>query len=148
MASQTANKKYQYDAIFHGHTLDFWVQEAHKANCRANNWKYTPLKRGAFGYDNILVSMFYLFDYLKHNGFENKDAMANAVHLGWCENYIYWRDNKPHKQFPDLYFAPAKSLSDKRRDLCAQQDYKDLPDDEKAKDHVFVNFVLSKLESH
>lgn len=107
MASQTANSKYQYDTIYHGQSLDHWIQSAHKKNCSVNGWKYMPLKRGAFGYDNIAISLVYLFDYITKFGKHDTEMMADAIHRGWCENYIYWRDNKPHKQFPNHYFAPA-----------------------------------------
>jgi argininosuccinate synthase len=60
---KTANGQYEYTK-----QLNILVQKAHKYNCDENKWCvssetgsiasafYTPLKKGAFGYDNLIVS--------------------------------------------------------------------------------------------
>ena len=52
-AYQTANKKYKYNQIIKNKSLDEWVQNLHKYNCEYNNWKFTLLKKGSYGYDNL-----------------------------------------------------------------------------------------------
>ena len=113
--------------------LKHWVQMCHQEN----KWNYNPLKKGSFGYDNIVVSLVKFFSKTSTSSDEN-----DAIHQGWQENYIYWRDNKPFLPLNiSLYTKPAKSLGDERRDMCAVTTYKDLPEDEKEKDLIFVKAV-------
>lgn len=146
-ATRTANGKYSYDDIYYGHSIDFWVQKCHQENCTVNRWNYRPLRKGAFGYDNIVVSLVYLFKGLKHN-FVYCEHLASLVHDGWKENYLYWRDNLPGKK-EGPYYPPAQALGDLRRDECAASRYLDLPEDEKEKDRVLASqvFKLIKAES-
>jgi len=141
MATLTANGRYKYDDIYYGAKLDQWVQEAHRANCKANGWSYQPLKKGAFGYDNIAVSLVYLFDAFYETS--DNDELASAVHNGWCENYLYWRDNKPYLTNTN-YHRPAKAIGDALRNKCAELPYDKLPKDEQVKDMVFVHFVKNR----
>lgn len=143
----TANGKYKYSKIIFDKSLRIWVQEAHRYNCLQNKWKYFPLKEGAFGFDNIALSLMKVLIKIKKDNsmLKKKNTMAKYIHLGWCENYIYWRDNEPYNQ-NDFYIKPAKKLGDKRRNECANTKYKDLPEDEKNKDMVFVNFIKKKLD--
>ena len=107
MATNTANGKYSYEDTFNEITLGEWVNLNHKENCKLNNWSYTPLRPGAFGFDNIACSLIWFF-----NVYDNTDdshSLAEAVHNGWIENYLYWRDNKPWMTNPN-YFKPAKAI--------------------------------------
>lgn len=150
LPNKTANGQYCYEDTYYGQPMDSWVQWCHQDNCVANGWRYTPLARGAFGYDNIVVSLHFLFEEIGvcHDASveelllpENQERLADAIHRGWCENYIYWRDNKPKAP----YRAPAKPLGDARRNACATETYAELPEDEKEKDQLFVRFVLNRL---
>ena len=147
MATETANQKYQYNQTFYGRTLDDWVQLVHKNNATVNNWKYFPLKKGAFGYDNLVISLSYLFtksgNVLQSQSINN-DFLADLVHRGWIENYLYWRDNKPWNSNSN-YFKPAQPLGDDRRNLCAKTEYAQLPDEEKVKDKDIANFICKNL---
>lgn len=140
---KTANGKYRYDTIYHGRSLDQWVQGCHKYNCEINNWKYQPLRKGAFGYDNLTVSLVHLFEKLNNMGVEvnTLETLASEVHNGWCENYIYWRDN----EIKAPYRPPATKLGDERRNLCSVTSYIDLHDDEKGKDRIIVKYILGQL---
>jgi hypothetical protein len=144
-ATKTANGKYCYNNVYYGKTLDAWVNECHKANCAKNGWRFQPLRRGAFGYDNIVVSLVYLFRSIETNK-GDKDVLCDAVHQGWCENYQYWRDNQPWKT-DVAYSAPLKPLGDAQRDMCLTTSYVNLPKDEQDKDLLFVDYVLSILSS-
>lgn len=147
MATVTANQKYKYDQTYHGHTLDQWIQLVHKNNAEVNKWKYFPLKKGAFGYDNLAISLVYLF--LKGGDFLQKDCehvnqLADLVHKGWIENYTYWRDNQPWLT-NNNYFKPAQALGDDRRNLCASTEFADLPEEEKVKDVDIATYVCKNL---
>lgn len=137
MASKTANGKYMYNSVHYNKSMDSWVQKAHKSNCIANGWRHSHIKKGAFGYDSIVVSLNHLFEKLKTT--TDPEKLAEAVHQGWCENYIYWRDNKPSTP----YTQPLRPLNDNRRNRCAELPYDKLNENEK--DRVFVNFVLEQL---
>jgi hypothetical protein len=100
----TANKKYNYDDIYHNKTLDEWCVNIHKYMSFQSHWKYYPLEQGAFGYDNIILSIGNTFD--KYNDDMSLDDISSLIHIavtvlnysannGWIKNYIYWRDNKP-----------------------------------------------------
>ena len=147
MASVTANQKYKYNQVFHGHSLDSWIQIVHKNNAEVNKWKYFPLKQGAFGYDNLAISLAYMFtqgdSFLVNDN--QTDNLANLIHKGWTENYLYWRDNKPWLTNTN-YFKPAQALGDDRRNLCANTNYCDLPEDEKVKDRDIAQFVCNYLK--
>ncbi|MDB4769562.1 hypothetical protein OAG24_01215 [bacterium] len=153
-ATKTANGKYDYKQIVRGKPLDDWVQATHKVNCEKNNWDYRALKRGAFGYDSIAVSIMRLIEFLKEREIElasqfpdSKNAkcidlekMSSLVHDGWAENYIYWRDNKPYET-GGMYFKPFNDVGDKRRDKCAAKEFISLPEAEKAKDRMIASYV-------
>ena len=143
MATVSANGKYNYsyDASYNGttKTLDQWVQACHKINCQENGWAFNPLKKGAFGYDNIAVCLVHFFTLASHNPNATEDELADAIHRGWCENYLYWRENKPWLPTKtSLYTKAAKPLGDAQRNMCAETKYQDLPKEEKDKDIVFV----------
>ena len=151
-ATTSANGKYTYDKKYFGKTLDVWINTAHKFNCESNKWKYMPLKKGAFGYDNLCVSLVKVFKYIKAKQDKDEDyifdvdSLANRIHRGWIENYLYWRDNTPWKNKEFTYYKPAKAINDTRRNECADTDYNDLPQDEKDKDIIFANFIINSLK--
>ena len=152
--SISANKKYSYKDIHYNHTLDEWVNIAHFYLSEKSGWKFYPLKPGAFGYDNLVVSLVYLFNNLAKEPLrdgkksvydEDLESMASAVHEGWIENYKFWRDNSPFLT-NNFYKKPASALGDERRENCAKTVYYDLPEDEKEKDRSIVFAVLDQLQ--
>ena len=145
MATVTANGQYKYNQIFINKTLDEWIQLTHKNNAQINNWKFWPLKKGAFGYDNLAISIGDLFT--KHpdiEKFSQSDIhqLADVIHTGWVTNYLYWRDHKPWVNNTN-YTKPAQSLGDSRRNTCAQTDYSQLPLEEQKKDIDIVTSILN-----
>lgn len=149
MVNVSANGKYNYDKIIFDMTIDEWVQKAHKFNCKENGWKYNPLKKGMFGYDNLVLSLMKPLKKIKKNKnllSEDKiDKISKFIHKGWCENYIYWRDFEPYKTGD--YIKPSKKLNDNRRNNCAITKFKELPEDEKEKDRLFARFILIELSN-
>ncbi len=152
----SANKKYAYKDVYYNHTLDEWVNIAHFQLSKKSGWDYHPLKPGAFGYDNLIASLVYLFQNLANKPQkdgrntlydEEIESMASAVHEGWIENYLYWRDNSPFLT-NSFYKKPASALGDERREKCAKTVYYDLPDDEKDKDRYIVMAVLDQLQKN
>lgn len=148
-AFQTANKQYNYDDIIFNKKISEWIQDAHKYNCKINNWKYMPLKKGAFGFDNLVVSLMKVFDnILKNKEIINNDIeICKLIHIGWQENYLFWRDNNPHYiNFSNQkYIKPSKTLGDERRNKCAITEYENLPEDEKNKDIVFAKYIKQNI---
>ena len=138
MATVTASKKYSYEEQVGGKSLAEWVDVLHLHNCSQNGWYYRPLRPGAFGYDNLV--------YTVAAGFESQDrselGLARAIHQAWAENYRYWRDHQPYLG-NKIYFKASKPLGDDRRNLCAQQTFDELPEDEQEKDLVLARCLLS-----
>ena len=149
-AIESANSKCACDKKYFGKTLDVWVGMAHKFNCESNKWKHIPLKKGAFGYDNLCVSLARALKYIKARLDEDYvfdiEKIANKIHIGWTENYLYWRDNSPWKNKEYIYYKPAKAIGDARRNNCAELDYDDLPQDEKDKDIIIAKFITRTLK--
>jgi hypothetical protein len=149
MATETANKQYKYSVKYHNKTLDQWIQIVHKKNAIINKWKVTPLKPGAFGYDNLALSIATVFDNIPDIKEYNKEksdiieTMADLIHKGWIINYLYWRDNKPWQS--KEYTKPAQPLGDERRNKCASLDFTKLPEEEKLKDINIANFLYEEL---
>jgi hypothetical protein len=142
MATCTANQLVQYNSVAFGKTYSEWVDKAHAYNCSQNGWKCAPLKPGAYGYDNIVMSLHKVFS--EPNFERSVEDISRLIHDGWAENYRYWVDVKPYKT-DDKYIKPSKPINDKRRNECAVTPYKDLPEDEQEKDRVFARFVLQNL---
>ena len=62
------------------------VQELHKYNSKQNGWKIFPLKEGAFGFDNLVISICYTLNKVKtEEKLKNKDneKLADYVHRDW-----------------------------------------------------------------
>lgn len=142
-AIQTANRIYEYSQEFYGISLDTWVQNAHKSSCIAYGWKHFPLKKGAFGYDNLAVSIGHALSHF--TTINNIDVVSDLIHQGWCVNYIYWRDHQPWLDSTYKYIQPYAPLGDDRRNVCAQTVFQDLDQEEKDKDIVLAKFVISVL---
>ena len=137
MATCTANKKYNYDDIFHNKTLDYWIQECHKYNCEISGWKYNPLKKGAYGYDNLAIVLGNIFTHKDENLCEN-------IHSSWIENYIYWRDNEPYINNKN-YIKPYSPLNDTRRNMLVNLKFAELDEEEKKKDEIIRDFIKNNF---
>jgi hypothetical protein len=143
--NKTAYKSYYYNMDIGFDTkskLDTAIQKLHKYNSERNRWKYIPLKQGSFGYDNLAISIVYTLNKIKSKEkLENKsiEKVADYVHCAWSKNYVYWRDNEPWLN--GTYIKSAKKLDDKNRNLLAETNYEDLPEDEKEKDRIIARFI-------
>jgi len=142
MALITANGDYKYSDIHYNKTLDEHVQECHKYNCKKNDWKYIPLKKGGFGYDNLAVSISFTLNKMKDIKEITIDNVAKLVHEGWCINYIYWRDNQPWIT-NNKYSKPFVPLNDDRRNKCAELSYDKLDKEEQEKDCIIAEYIIS-----
>lgn len=166
-AIQTANGMYNYSQEFYGVPLDTWVQNTHKYNCEANKWDYRPLKKGAFGYDNLAVSIGNALSKYEPDR-EYSDAiytslykvprmiylrhpskiywLCHYIHEGWSMNYIYWRDNSPEKSTEYKYYAPFNPINDERRNHCAVTEFVWLSKEEMDKDEIIAEFLHDEIE--
>ena len=133
--TKTANGMFNYNEVYGNRKLSEWADICHRELSRESKWKYIPLKPGSFGFDNMIMSIGYLFENFTENTIEH---LADLIHQGWAINYIYWRDNKPKSP----YISPAKALGDKRRNDCAIIGYQNLPDDEKDKDRIIARTLM------
>lgn len=144
---KTANGQYDDNDEYVGLKLSEWAQRCHKHLSQHSGWYYSPLQQGQFGYDNMLVSVGHCLENMdfETGGFTAGD-LAPLVHDGWCLNFRYWCDNKPWTTGAGGVFKkPKKTLNDKRRDECLRTEYTDLPDDEKDKDLIVAEEIISIL---
>ena len=141
--TSTANNLYTFDTEYAGKPMKEWVTAAHKDMSLKSGWKYFPLSPGTFGYDNQAHSLGHVFD--NYEDGMNRDQIACLVHEGWCINYLFWRDHKPWLK-DKSYKAPSKPLNDKRRNECTAQTYDQLPQDEKDKDLMIADYILSQTQ--
>ncbi len=142
-ATTTADGRYHYTNVMRlGRTLDIWVQLMRKHNSNVHGWYYRPLERGGYGYDALCCSIMNVFDAIQMS--TNEWALARAVHAGWTENYVYWRDNMVPPRSP--YRAPSYPLGDSRRDQCAASIFDELPKDEQEKDLIIARGLKAEIE--
>ena len=128
------------DGLINYDTIPF-VNEVHKHNCLVNGWKYTELKRGMFGFDNLIHS---IHEALFTDNYEKTiENVARKIHIGWCKNYIYWRENLPYLRKDYKYYNPAKPINDERRNYCASTSFDELNDEEKEKDVILAKFLIN-----
>lgn len=140
MQNKTANGEFYYYDVVNNKTLDEWVQEIHKHMSTVSGWEYRPLKQHSYGYENILMSLVYASNYMNSTKSRDVNEIANEIHLGWCANYKYWRDNEPAKD--GIHIKPFTPLGDERRNMCANTHFNNLPDDEKHKDIMIAEYIL------
>ncbi len=146
VATISANQVVLYNKIYYNRTLEEWVEIVNKYNSSVNNWNYYKLSSGTFGFDNIVLSLYHLFENSKENELkeENMEHLAHLIHEGWIINYTYWRDNEPWLKNQE-YTKPYNPLGDKRRNNCASTKYINLSEEEKEKDRIIVKSILSEF---
>ena len=144
-AIRSANGEYNYDTKIFYMTLNDWANQAHKFNCISNNWAFSPLKPGSFGYDNLIVSLGYTLTNCSTFTENDVEIIANLIHEGWIKNYTFWRDKKPWLNNDYKYYKPFNHLNDERRNNCAILDYHKLPQEEKDKDIILAKFLIGKI---
>lgn len=139
----TANGVFKYDHPFNTIPLSDWVQTVNNHMSYTYGWKASSLQPGAFGYDNMCMSIGRLFQNLTFD----VEAASDIVHEAWIENYTYWVTNKPWNgsatHSKGVYRKPKNALGDERRERCAATKYADLPDDEKEKDRVIARYIIN-----
>ncbi len=143
MASQTANGYFDYNQEFFNFRLDELIYLTHKELSTKLKWKYFPLKRGSFGYDNMATSIGLFLENIKST--YTLDEASDLVHKGWCINYIWWKYCKPYELLPELYHKPSKPLNDKRRNLLANTKYEDLPEKDKETNKIIAKYLFQFL---
>lgn len=136
-ASCTANGVFKYEHAFNTIPLSEWVQAVNNHMSCTYGWKATPLQPGAFGYDNMCMSIGRLFQNLTFD----VEIASDIVHEAWIENYTYWVTHKPWKG--GEYRKPKNALGDERRERCAATKYADLPEDEKHKHRVIGRYIIN-----
>ena len=145
IAKETANKQYQYDDIVRGKSLHDWATEVNSRLCTLNEWKVSPLKKGSFGYDTIIVSIGNAFQETDTMEIIRKSDLADKVHQGWAANYLYWRDHCPYENENGLYIKPSNPFGDVHRDLCALQSYSEVSIDVREKADLIAGILLNLL---
>ena len=145
ISRQTATGEFDYNQTFYDTTLDELIFLTHKDLSSKLKWKYFPLKRGSFGYDNMAMSIGTMLRTLSNDDIEQA---AELVHQGWVKNYKWWRDIGPHKLLPDIYIGPSKPLGDKRRNQLANCKYSDLPESEKETNLIIARYLLNYSSYH
>jgi hypothetical protein len=142
----TADSSIMYGTEIKGKSLDEWVQLCHKYNCDKNGWKFNPLKKGAYGYDNLCYSIFYAaFDVIVMGKSVSLHMCSTRIHAAWVKNYVYWRDNHPEERTDVKYYAPYNKLGDDRRNNLVKLSFDELPKEEQDKDTIIAEFCLNHI---
>jgi hypothetical protein len=145
IATETANKQFQYDAIVRGKSLHYWALKANASFCRAKNVKVFSLHRGTFGYDNMIMSIGYAFQETTSMEILRKSDIASKIRQGWITNYVYWRDNQPYKNENSPYIATHTPLGDDYIDMRALLPYSELSAEEKEQGDFMAEILMNLL---
>ncbi len=147
VATISANNSVIYSKVYYDYSLEEWVEIVHKYNSLKHNWNYIKLEAGTFGFDNIVISLYYLFENSNYDDLResNIEKLSNLIHEGLIINYIYWRDNRPWEKSED-YIKPYSPLGDERRNYCAETKYNELNEEEKEKDRIIVKCILENIQ--
>lgn len=144
IATCTADGKILYENY---HDL---VQNVHEENCKFFGWKFTPLRPGAYGYDNLVYAIHDTFNFLEKEkdskDEKNPENIAEIIHQSWIKNYVFWRDNTPYEK-SEKYKKPYNPINDERRNKCASTPFASLDEDERTKDIVLAKIIQKKWES-
>lgn len=136
--TQTANRKYKFSAKYLDKPLSQWIGDANAEM----GWSRTATAPGTYGYDVMASSMAYgLQEAIE--GERNLEKLAEQIHAGWAESYVYWRDMKP---WTTAGYKMPKKAADEERNKYVESEFKDLPEDEKEKNLVLARFILKQFE--
>lgn len=136
--TQTANRKYKFSNKYLDKSLSQWIGDANVEM----GWSRTATTPGTYGYDVMASSIAYgLQEAIE--GERNLEKLAQQIHAGWAEMYVYWRDMKPWTVAG--YKMPKKAV-DEERNKYLELELKDLPEDEKEKNLVLARFILKQFE--
>lgn len=139
---RTANSLFSCDQIYLGQNLDDHVNNVHQIMSKKCNWGNKKLLIGMFGYDNIAMSIGYVFRYCPD--MLNINTIAAYAHKGWADNYIYWRDNQPWLS-SRIFKKPHNALNDDRRNKLVLTKFNDLTGDDRETNIIIANYILDLL---
>lgn len=139
---RTANSLFSYDQIYLGKTLDDHTNDVYALMAKKCGWGNKRLMIGMFGYDNLIMSLGYVFKHCPDK--LNSNEIAKYAHKGWADNYIYWRDQKPWLN-NKIYKKPHNNLGDPRRNELAKTPYHKLPEEEKQTNIIIAEYVIDLL---
>lgn len=135
---RTANREFSCTDLFMNKSLDEHVNNVHKLITKNCAWSNKSLLIGMFGYDNLAMSVGYVFRNCPN--MLNRDLVAAYAHKGWAENYIYWRDNKPWVS-SKIFKKPHNPLNDSRRNKLAVTKFSDLTGEDRETNIVIANYI-------
>lgn len=138
----SANGKYEYSSIYYGKSLSQHALALDAKMIDHYKWDRGLLAPCSYGFENLVNSIGSIFE--KCNKDSSLDTMAEQCHLGWVDNYLYWRDHQPY--LTGTYVKPYNPLNDERRDKCASTNYADLDEKEKEKDLFIASVVKGFME--
>lgn len=135
---RTANNQFGFDKVYLGKTLHDHIIDVHAVISKKCGWAKTNMVIGMFGYDNLAMSLAYIFEFC--HDMLDIETVSKYAHIGWANNYVYWRDNKPWLN-SKLYKKPNKALGDDRRNKLAKTSYRKLPEEEKLSNIAIAEYV-------
>ena len=137
-----------------GHlTLHQAVESLQKYLCAQNDWHDCHLKVGSWSYDNLAHLIYILNEWCLQKWTKQPkvlfttEMLSKVVFRAWKDNYLYWRDYQPYLK-NKRYFLPNKIPFNEERDLRAKTLYKDLPQEQKEKNVIYVDWYVSHLREH
>lgn len=139
---RTANKLFSYDKKYLNESLDKHARVVHSILVKKCEWNSKTMLCGMYGYDALIMSIGYAFDFCPDKLSVN--CLAEYIHQGWSDNYLYWRKHKPWVS-DKRYKKPHNSLDDDRRNKLALTKFDDLPKAEKKSNIVIAKYILKLL---
>ena len=137
---RTANSLFSCDEVYMNKLLDDHINEIHAIISKKYKWKSQKLLIGMFGYDNLAMSIGYIFKYCPN--MLDSNLAAKYAHKGWADNYIYWRDHQPWLT-SKIFKKPHKPLNDERRNKLTDTKFRDLTGEDKEINILIANYVKS-----
>ena len=139
---RTANREFSCDELYLNQTLDDHVNNVHTIITKKCNWSNKRLLIGMFGYDNLMMSIGYVFKYCPN--MLNVNLVAAYAHKGWTDNYVYWRDHQPWNS-SKIFKKPHNPLNDGRRNKLAKTQFKELTGEDRETNIIIAKYITSLL---